>query len=201
MAKDVDLSSHKWREIVFEGKNKEFGAYQLRKNSSNRHTKAMIIVSAVLTAILTIIILIYSGVIGGGEEVDPNAGVDQALVNLANEEEQPEEEQPEVIEQEPEPEPEPEPEIEEVAQTKMTELVIEDDKNVKQENQVKELDLTDDTNVGTQNVESDNKDVKEAITQIAAPPAPPKEEEKPKEEPKPEPKPEPSQRLSKSLLQ
>ena len=94
MAKDVDLSSHKWREIVFEGKNKEFGAYQLRKNSSNRHTKAMIIVSAVLTAILTIIILIYSGVIGGGEEVDPNAGVDQALVNLANEEEQPEEEQP-----------------------------------------------------------------------------------------------------------
>lgn len=189
MAKDVDLSSHKWRELVFEGKNKEYGAYQMRKDSDKRHNKAMLIVSAVLAVILTIVILIFSGVIGGGDEVDPNAGVDQALVNLATEEETPEEEEQmeEIIE---EPEPEPEPEVEEVAQTKMTELVIEDDKNVKQENQVKEVDLTDDTSVGTKDVESDQKDVKEnVINQVMAPPAPPKEE--PKQEPKPEPKPEP----------
>ncbi len=31
MAKDVDLTSREWREIVFEGKNKEFGAYKLRE--------------------------------------------------------------------------------------------------------------------------------------------------------------------------
>ena len=189
MAKDVDLSSHKWRELVFEGKNKEYGAYQMRKDSDKRHNKAMLIVSVVLAVILTIVILIFSGVIGGGDEVDPNAGVDQALVNLATEEETPEEEEQmeEIIE---EPEPEPEPEVEEVAQTKMTELVIEDDKNVKQENQVKEVDLTDDTSVGTKDVESDQKDIKEnVINQVMAPPAPPKEE--PKQEPKPEPKPEP----------
>ena len=77
MAKDVDLSSHKWRELVFEGKNKEYGAYQMRKDSDKRHNKAMLIVSAVLAVILTIVILIFSGVIGGGDEVDPNAGVDQ----------------------------------------------------------------------------------------------------------------------------
>ena len=47
-------------------------------------------------------------------------------------------------------------------------------------NEVKELDLTDDTNVGTQNVESDNKDVIEVINQIAAPS---KEEDKPKPAP------------------
>ena len=33
MAKDVDLSSKEWRDIVFEGKNQEFGAYEMRKNS------------------------------------------------------------------------------------------------------------------------------------------------------------------------
>lgn len=189
MAKDVDLSSHKWRELIFEGKNKEFGAYQLRKDSNRRHGLAMIIVSAVLAVILTIVILIFSGVIGGDDEVDPNAGVDQALVNLATEEEAPEEEQQmeEIIE---EPEPEPEPEVEEVAETKMTELVIEDDKNVKQENQVREVDLTDDTSVGTQNVESDKKDIKEDdINAVTAQSAAPKEEPKP--EAKPEPKPEP----------
>lgn len=43
-------------------------------------------------------------------------------------------------------------------------------------NEVKELDLTDDICVGTQNVESDNKDVIEAINQIAASP---NEESKP----------------------
>ena len=187
MAKDVDLSSHKWRELVFEGKNKEYGAYQMRKDSDKRHNKAMIIVTAALAVILTIVILIFSGVIGGEEEVDPNAGVDQALVNLATEEEETEEEEPQEI-IEPEPEPEPEPEVQEVAQVKMTELVIEDDKNVKTENQVKEVDLTDDTSAGTKNVESDQKDIKEnVINQVMAPPAPPKEE------PKPEPKPDPDE--------
>lgn len=193
MAKDVDLSSHKWRELVFEGKNKEYGAYQMRKDSDKRHNKAMIIVTAVLAVILTIVILIFSGVIGGGEEVDPNAGVDQALVNLATEEEEPEEEEQmeEIIE---EPEPEPEPEVQEVAQVKMTELVIEDDKNVKTENQVKEVDLTDDTSAGTQNVESDVKDVKESvINQVMAPPTPPKEEPVKVDPPKPEPKPDPDE--------
>ena len=187
MAKDVDLSSHKWRELVFEGKNKEYGAYQMRKDSDKRHNKAMIIVTAALAVILTIVILIFSGVIGGEEEIDPNAGVDQALVNLATEEEETEEEEPQEL-IEPEPEPEPEPEVQEVAQVKMTELVIEDDKNVKTENQVKEVDLTDDTSAGTKNVESDQKDIKEnVINQVMAPPAPPKEE------PKPEPKPDPDE--------
>ena len=33
MAKDVDLSSKEWTDIVFQGKNKEFGAYTLRADS------------------------------------------------------------------------------------------------------------------------------------------------------------------------
>lgn len=42
MAKDVDLSSKEWTDLIFEGKNKEFGAYQMRKKSDRRHNLALI---------------------------------------------------------------------------------------------------------------------------------------------------------------
>ena len=44
MAKDFDLQSPQWLEILFEGKNKRYGAYQLRDDSSNRHIKSLIVV-------------------------------------------------------------------------------------------------------------------------------------------------------------
>ena len=44
MAKNVDLTSKEWRDLVFEGKNQEFGAYQLRKSSDKRHNLAMLYV-------------------------------------------------------------------------------------------------------------------------------------------------------------
>jgi protein TonB len=44
MAKDIDLTSKEWLDFVFEGKNKEYGAYELRENSSNRHIKALVVV-------------------------------------------------------------------------------------------------------------------------------------------------------------
>ena len=40
MAKDVDLSSKEWRDLIFEGKNKDFGAFKLRQGSESRHNKA-----------------------------------------------------------------------------------------------------------------------------------------------------------------
>ncbi|MDE7414286.1 MAG: TonB family protein [Muribaculaceae bacterium] len=41
MAKrNVDLTSNEWRDLIFEGKNKEFGAYDLRKKSDRRHNLA-----------------------------------------------------------------------------------------------------------------------------------------------------------------
>ena len=43
MAK-IDLTSREWCELVFEGKNKAYGAYDMRQNTSSRHTKALIIV-------------------------------------------------------------------------------------------------------------------------------------------------------------
>jgi len=43
MAK-IDLTSFEWRELIFQGKNKEYGAYRLRSDSDKRHNVAMIII-------------------------------------------------------------------------------------------------------------------------------------------------------------
>ena len=44
MAKDINLTSEKWIDLIFEGKNKNYGAYTLRKNSPKRHTFAFLVV-------------------------------------------------------------------------------------------------------------------------------------------------------------
>lgn len=102
-------------EIVFENRNKEYGAYQLRKNENNALLKALLRGS--------IVILILAGVIWfANSDLLSNERVENAVeVNLEDVTmpEVPEEE--EVVE----PEPEPEPEIqqnhyqEETAQVKM----------------------------------------------------------------------------------
>jgi protein TonB len=42
-AKDINLNSADWCEMVFEGKNKSYGAYDMRQSSSKRHVTAFII--------------------------------------------------------------------------------------------------------------------------------------------------------------
>ncbi len=44
MAKSINLTSQKWIDLVFEGRNKSYGAYVLRQQSSKRHTFAFIVV-------------------------------------------------------------------------------------------------------------------------------------------------------------
>ena len=41
----IDLTSLEWRELVFLGKNKEYGAFKLREGSGKRHNLAMVIVT------------------------------------------------------------------------------------------------------------------------------------------------------------
>ena len=45
MAANNDIFSNEWCELVFESKNHEYGAYELRKNSSKRHFRALLIAS------------------------------------------------------------------------------------------------------------------------------------------------------------
>lgn len=50
----IDLTSFEWRELVFQGKNKEYGAYALRGDSNKRHNKAMLIITIVAVVLFSI---------------------------------------------------------------------------------------------------------------------------------------------------
>ena len=48
----VDLLDNNWVDLVFEGRNKEYGAYVLRKETGKRNLKSMLLVFAVIIAIM-----------------------------------------------------------------------------------------------------------------------------------------------------
>ncbi|MCC8175826.1 MAG: energy transducer TonB [Bacteroidales bacterium] len=154
MAKDVDLSSKEWRDIVFEGRNQEFGAYEMRKESDRRHNRAMIAVVIVIAAILAIVFVIDKL---PKPEAKPEDQIEQSLASLAEadaEEEEQEEEQQRVEEQKPEVLPE------EVLNTvKVTELAIAADNEVQEE--IKSQDEIKDTQtaVGTTNFDKGTDDL------------------------------------------
>ena len=100
MSKNVDLTSNEWRDIVFEDKNKEFGAYQLRKDSDKRHNLAALY--ALIGLVVVVILIIgYSKYTDYKAEQDRLAMIEerermQALdVEMADDQPQEEEEAPE----------------------------------------------------------------------------------------------------------
>lgn len=105
MAKDVDLSSKEWTDIIFEGKNKEYGAYELRRKSDSRHNRAMIIVIIGLVLLLVggYFWSMYSDFRREQRELELQAQLEQQLAAMeeaAQEEEQaPEEEIPQAMEE------------------------------------------------------------------------------------------------------
>ena len=138
MAKDVDLTSKEWRDIVFEGKNKEFGAYTLRADSVRRHTKAIAIVLCVAIVGLVLLALSYNGAFGEPEEEQVFINTEVELTALEEEyEEEVEEEETFEIPQEPE-------EIiaaEEVAnEQQVTNILVTEDENYEEDKQVKNQD-------------------------------------------------------------
>ena len=60
MAANNDIFSNEWCELVFEAKNQEYGAFELRKNSSQRHFRALLIASIVFILIVSAPSLINS---------------------------------------------------------------------------------------------------------------------------------------------
>lgn len=164
MAKDVDLSSKEWRDIVFENKNKDFGAYTLRADSVHRHNKALVITIVILAVLLVLSILATAGILFNKAEEDINAGIGQeemALATQNNAEEEEEEEQIQEIE-----EPEPEEAVieeEEVAQQAFTEIEVKNDEDVKNEVKDQSEMKEDKSAIGTQNIEG-NADIRAAAT-------------------------------------
>lgn len=137
MAKDVDLSSKEWTDIIFEGKNKEFGAYQLRTSSPRRHNMAMLSVIVVIIAAF-LISLVVSNIEQAEENITSEAEQEMVSVDNSQDDEQEQEE--------PEEERFEEPEVEEVLPeevlntVKVTEIAIVDDSEVTKEDEVKAQD-------------------------------------------------------------
>ena len=53
-------------DIIFEGKNKQYGAYELRKTYNRRLTKALLITAAV--ALLIFLLSVFSNLMGGNKK-------------------------------------------------------------------------------------------------------------------------------------
>ena len=137
MAKDVDLTSREWSDIVFANRNKAYGAYVLRTESKPRHLKAFIFTVIGLLAI-GIAVSSYLSVQAyiAEQEAKITDQLDQQMVELADTQEEEEEEIQEKVEM-----PEPEALPEEILNTvKVTELLISKDEDVKAEDEIKTQD-------------------------------------------------------------
>ena len=136
MAKEVDLSSREWCDLVFEGKNKDFGAYVIRTESTKRHNKAVMwtIIGAFLLGLL-----IY-GLVQGVNYLEERRlanqqDIEEVLIDMGQEAEEPEPEQQRVEPEKPEVLPE-----EVLKSVKVTELQIVEDEKVKKEDEIKTQD-------------------------------------------------------------
>lgn len=131
MAKDVDLSSSEWIDLIFEGKNKDFGAYTLRKASAKRHNRAMLVIIIVLVAVGLLGLL--ANTVLQEAEARPEDQIEQALIDYAAEEEEKDEPEEEPEQQRYEEE-QPQALQEEILNTvKSTELAIVRDEEVKED--------------------------------------------------------------------
>jgi len=101
MPKDFDLNSDKWLALIFEGKNKEYGAYVHREESSDRHLKAIFIISIIMIGVIILPGLVKSVLPAKG---DVGQVTDVNLSNLDLNKDVPEENQIKQIEVPPPPE-------------------------------------------------------------------------------------------------
>lgn len=180
--RNVDLTSKEWRDLVFADKNKEFGAYQMRKESDKRHNLAALFTLIGLIVVF-FLILAYSKYSDYRAEQEAIALQEQREKMAAAELLQQEEES------EPEPEPEeqkfeqPEIEIPEevLATVQVTQIAIVDADKVKNEVMDMETQKEDNTARGVVNQEgSDDADKFKAVQEQVVVKEP--EPEKPKEE-------------------
>jgi len=80
MLKDVNINSKEWCDMVFEQKNKKYGAYRLRQSSSKRHFTAFLII-ILCTILVALIPRIYSVV---KSKTAKNLGPMEETVELSN---------------------------------------------------------------------------------------------------------------------
>ncbi len=173
MAK-LDLISLEWTDLVFEGRNKDYGAYQLRKGTSKRNIWSIIIVA--LAAVLLYLGLTLHRMAAANRTVENTQAIE--LTNLESKKKEAKVEKKEQIKVEPE------KTVERVkSSVKFTAPVIKKDNLVKEEDEIK-LDEIEKSNkaIGALTVEGNDEvggEVLQLREQIAAPEPPkPAEENK-----------------------
>ncbi|MBQ9466511.1 MAG: energy transducer TonB [Muribaculaceae bacterium] len=136
MAKDVDLSSKEWTDIIFEGRNKDYGAYELRSTSVARHNKSVLytLLGAALIVGLALSFVAVQNFIAERSITDTGEQ-EEVLVEMATDEPEQEPEQQKLEQPEPEKLPE-----EVLNSVKVTELKIVEDEKVKKEDEIKAQD-------------------------------------------------------------
>ena len=171
MAK-IDLIDNGWVDLVFEGKNHAYGAYQLRKETGKRNMKALLVMFIIGAAIAAFVAI--KGVVENAMKQDVAIEADVELTQLAEKKEAKVEkkEQPKLEKVE----------VEKVkSSVKFVPPVIKKDDEVKPEEELKSQDELNKTNtaIGAFDVKGNDEAAGEVLKakEVIAHPEPPKEEE------------------------
>ena len=127
-------------DIIFDGRNKEYGAYDLRKTYNKRLRNALFATIGICLLLLVLSIIANSA----SKEKQQVMVQDMSLENMKNEEKKPEP---------PPPPPPPKQEPPKVEITKFTPPKIVKDEEVKPDEEIKEVEKLEDTKIGTFNQE------------------------------------------------
>ena len=150
MAQEFNLSSREWCDLVFEGKNKDFGAYIIRTESTKRHNLAVLwtLIGALVVSTLTI------GLVKANKYLEERkiAGQQEqtkVLVDFTQKSEEPEQqivepEKPEVLQEEV------------LNSVKVTELQIVEDDQVRKEDEILTQDEKEQTDFAFGQTNVDN---------------------------------------------
>ncbi len=136
MATQVNLSSREWCDLVFEGKNKDFGAYVIRTDSPKRHNQAVLwtLIGAIIFGLITFGLMKANQYLEQRKLTNQGEQV-EVLIDMSQETEEPELENKRIEPQKPQVQ-----EEEFLKTIKVTELQIVEDKNVNPEDEIVTVD-------------------------------------------------------------
>lgn len=172
MAK-IDLIDNSWVDLVFEGKNQAYGAYQLRKNTGKRNLWSIFIM--LIAAALIAAVVGANAIISAASEGDADIAADVNLSALAEKKAEVEEKAPVKIE-----------EVKPVEQVKSSikfvPPVVKEDKDVHEDKELKSQDELNETKtaIGGFDVKGNTDDadaqVLKAVEEVAQPEPKPAED-------------------------
>ena len=172
MAK-IDLIDNGWVDLVFEGKNQAYGAYQLRKNTGKRNLWSIFIM--LIAAALIAAVVGANAIISAADEGDADIAADVNLSALAEKKAEVEEKAPVKIE-------EAKPVEQVKSSIKFVPPVVKEDKDVHEDKELKSQDELNETKtaIGGFDVKGNTDDadaqVLKAVEEVAQPEPKPAED-------------------------